>query len=446
MKILKALLMFSIFFWIYTFITSPIYPDPAEIVFLNSTHIHFTLLSLKILKAGIFLSTAFLFQRWVNEKYGHLFSMIGLLIYFVLPWSLYFTAYSYRALFALLVVNVCLLLSIKPQFKKRMFFVLLFIFVILFSKTYLIDQFKSQDTIITQIRPASVRQEITEEVNTQFLSVKQQYLTPRLLRKYIFNYPAIVYTKLSQKAISYFDFEQLLTPLDSYSITSQSGLLPKGNWFTFYIYLIPILIFGVSKIVKMKSFLFIFLFSYLYYIFASKREFLLNQTFLYPFICLAVVFGISFALREKRSVYLKAIFTICLLLTITQYLNVFNTFKYRQRDIRYTHGYAYFTISEFVKNYSAEFSIVHITDRLGPSRQAMDFYLPRTLSTEIEYSVFNRDTIDKQKLYIGLSGEFERTTEKNIKVQDEIVVLDKVKLWDAPVTDYGEQIWVGYIN
>ena len=98
---------------------------------------------------------------------------------------------------------------------------------------------------ISKINFTSLASEINERQKIDFLATNKTYILPTLIRKIAYNKPTLFIDKLIKHFISFFDFERMASPLESYEIIRLSGYSPKGNYPLFYIWEIPLMFYGV---------------------------------------------------------------------------------------------------------------------------------------------------------------------------------------------------------
>jgi len=114
----------------------------------------------------------------------------------------------------------------------------------------------------------------------------------------------------------------------------------------------------------------------------------------------------------------------------------------KQNIFRYTHGYVYYLNSLAYKKYSGDFDNFVISNRYGDSQKAFSFYT-KGANNNASFKQFNNDEMEYDTIYIGLSEEFETTGKKGgNRVNFEL--MEKYPLWDPPVSEYGNELWVGY--
>jgi len=239
---IRSLCLASVIGWVVLLFATPIYPDISEIniyqnvLFLSTS----SLFVIKILKAVVFMSAVIIFYKWAKKIFNKQLALFATFIFITLPWNLYL--FSFHPISSVILLFSLIILHMKLS-KPKILIIFFTLAMLSFGqiKTAVLDS----NAFVNEIRPEKITSEIGIETKTQFLSMNRTFLINKYPRKIMFNYPTIVLLKLFDKTVSYFDFEQWASPLDSYAIILRSKLLPKGNFPLIYHWQIPVLFAGV---------------------------------------------------------------------------------------------------------------------------------------------------------------------------------------------------------
>ena len=351
-----------------------------------------------------------------------------------------------------------------------MFFVLAFLYA---NKVFVNKTFEK--SFAYQFLPKNLAFEINERQKIDFLAVNKEFVLPSLFRKFTYNKPSLAFSKVFSHAISFMDFEQFVSPFDSYEIIRLSGLTPKGNPKLGYIWEVPLIAYGIylfverRKVLHKKEILIFFASAFIPYLFFEKK--FLSQT---AFIVIPVLLLFEFLAIQKlivkisqiKRVYLKKlifalILLIALLGTVFHHYSFFN----KSGNSQTVHSFLFREISRWLTENKNENDKIVLTSRFGPTHLMSAFYLqsdPKAFWPEYlksgEEKILDNITIknfelgetkfEADTIYIGLIGEFvkrgKNTEQKNVPPSFKLI--EKIVAEDETVFEYGKEIWIGYFN
>ena len=448
----------------------------AQVFLIITSTVFFTKLTLEMLK---------------KYSLSNLFGYLSLLIFSLMPWGLHLGTFDLKTHLALTLFIITSYFYIKQNTKptfislllltfssfsglifgnlfsvylsvknsKYRFFTTLLVFlsimVILSNKVYLKNIYEK--TFLYEITPQVVSKEITDSIMNAHLGSNKEIIIPTLIQKIALNKYVVILSKTFNKSISLFDFEHWASPLSSYAILTRSGILPKGSWPAISILQIPLLAAGLYFTIKKKLhspaiFILAIVSSILAFTIFSKRELLSNGVlFLVP-----IVYLTSFCLINIKQ---KSIFYLVILILITSFLGKTKFFYTFQNDFRYTHGYFYKEIADFIDESSSNYEQIVVTDRFGPTFLAASYYID--IPPERYWSQFTHSDKAYENLlfksfdttsnfqtgtvYLGLMGEFiGKINEENYNYDkpEDFEFIKEIRGWNAPVTNFGNKLWI----
>ena len=233
--------------------------------------------------------------------------------------------------------------------------------------------------------------------------------------------------------------------------------MPKGSWPAISILQIPLLAAGLYLTIKRKLhspaiLILAIVSSILALTIFSKRELLSNGVlFLVP-----IVYLTSFCLINIKQ---KSIFYLVILILITSFLGKTKFFYTFQNDFRYTHGYFYKEITDFINESGSNYEQIVVTDRFGPTFLAVSYYLDippekywgqytqdESAYKNMSFDSFAKDSeFENNTVYIGLMGDFlgkVRGNSADYTLPKYFEKIKTIKGWDAPVTEHGDELWI----
>lgn len=432
--------------------TSP----PIEIweAIIASKILFLTPLNLRLLGLFIFFVSALTFGVIVKnalklKKQSRLIIFISFLVFFLSPWENAISTFY-------IVQNLLILLSLLAAyfFPKKILLVLtvLVIITVIYLKGIYSDYFFAGG-----FSPKNLSSEINEKQNLIYLSVNKKFMLPNYVRKAVYNKPLFAIDKVVSHAISFFDFEQLSFPFDSYAITRLSGLSPKGNLPIFFAWEIPLIVYGAYQIIKQKTnfnrskFFVLLCISFVPFMLFEKKIMLQSSFLLLPSFAFIEIVGVYTIFSKYNN--LKKFKVICFLgLFIVLYFltGYFRLFYFNYLSYQTSHPSLFKEISLYIsENNDAEKNYV-VTTRFGPTDLMVSYYLNRKLPKNISFRSFNlKDEVpQKNTYYIGLAGEFvgtgkdldQRPLPKNIKL------VRTIEADEETVFNYGKDLWITYIE
>ncbi|MEK6819100.1 MAG: hypothetical protein AABY10_04170, partial [Nanoarchaeota archaeon] len=381
------------------------------------------ILAFKIAQAVILCLSVLIFfkiSNLISTKYNmpQLFTPAALYFFLLSPWSLFVLTYDLPASLTLLffMLSVYLIfMETKPIYlflallllsfsswpglitgifiafftyykhiissRQILALSIILILMLILNRNYIFNTFSN--SFLKQLTPSALGTQINNRQRIDYLAVNQQFLLPGLLRKYIYNKPTYFANEIISKTISYIDFDQWASVLDSYALVSKSGLPPKGNWQIFYGWQIPLLLFGIYAITKrgVKLPLIVFLpivSGILTYLLFEKRDIVTTQILALPVSIYMSVLGVIIILKKavwKKKVIKLAGVTILIILTTSSVVQTYLLFYPKISEHRYTHSYFYDRIAYSIKKYKNQYNSIIATDRLGPTFLTTAFYL-----------------------------------------------------------------------
>jgi hypothetical protein len=332
-----------------------------------------------------------------------------------------------------------------------------------------------QETMISELMPQKLAQEINERQKVDFLSSNKQFILPSSVRKFIYNKPALATNKLIQKFISIFDFEQLTFPLISYDILKLSGLLPKGRLPLLYLWDIIFLFTGLFLYLRNKKSAIVLLATLMLFLPAvllSKREVIISLSIILPFVLWLEYISFSETIHVLNKVPKKTRFVITIsgLIFIVLFPIKRGQFLYKNISAYQRSDILLFReISSWLSKNRQSFDKVVITDRFGPTALMTTFYLQLNpddywIGNTTENKKTNQITIDNMNFrqinfpdedksrniaYIGFPGEFTKpggNPEEGV-LPNNAYLIKKIESPDELVYQYGKNIWiVGFKN
>ena len=262
-------------------------------------------------RISLFGLCTFLFYK-ISKIIINKYALLSSLLFIISPWILFTSSYDIQSLFSLTLfllftffyfkpvknnyilyifvvllsgsswqgfffAAIFLLIKFIKQPNRVLFFLLFLIFFInLINRDFVKTSFQS--SFLSEIAPQRLSQEINERQKIDFVSTNKKLILPSAVRKLIYNKPFLIFEKISLKFISFFDFEQFASPLDSYALITKSGIPPKNNFPLIYIWELPFLIYGIFVLVKKKMKPNSFFYSYIFFLHQATPP---SRAFLY---------------------------------------------------------------------------------------------------------------------------------------------------------------------
>ena len=389
-------------------VTPPI--DPSEVTFIGP-------LALRILGLTLLLINSFLFSKLFQKK------LIPCLILLINPWSVYLhTFFTFQSLF----ITAAIIL-IKKGNK------LLLLLLALLTFVYLQKTLPKDYLFLPKLKPANLAFEINERQKIDFLATGKTFILPPVIRKITYNKPMLALDKILRHFVSFIDFEQMTAPLESYEIVKLSGLSPKGNFPMFFIWEVPLIIYGIFINKKLLPFIVILLIP----IFAAEKK-LFTQTAL-----LTLPVFLYWEIQVLEKIKPKHLLMVTAILFIVFVIHYYITFYTKPLMYKSPENYYYQEIAKWV-NKNEDKKII-VTTMFGPTEKMTKYYLSE-IPSNVSFQPFdlNKELPQKNTYYIGLPGQFLRHG-KNLTADRSLVpVIEIIKGEDELVFEYGENLWIGY--
>ncbi|HEX6977560.1 MAG TPA: hypothetical protein VF185_04405 [Patescibacteria group bacterium] len=422
------------------FITPPV--ELQEIQLLNLFHLALTPLALRligiifrVLGSLLFSLVAFYFVK--PNKHKNLFLAATGLMFFLSPWE------SLISTFYLVQSILIFLLLVVLKFKKR----ILLIPLLLISIFFLYKTYAPTYLFTNKLSSSNLLIEINDRQKADYLIEGRKFVIPRPIRGVIYNKQFLAGNKILNQFISFFDFEHLVSPLDSYELIRLSGISPKGNLPLFYLWDIPLVIYGVYLLTKenknnKKYVIFLFFISLIPYMIFEKK--LLPQTAFLTLIPILLIepLAIYKIIKLKNKIPLLLV-SLLFALSIFSY---YTTFYFSPQTYQKPESYLYEEISKWLYNNYDPSKTYIITNKFGPTDKMVSFYLQKTYSN-VNFEEFDLSEKIPQKntYYVGLEGEFVGHG-KNLEqrtLPEHLNIVDKITGQEEPVFEYGKEIWIG---
>ena len=410
---------------------------PMEISEIEIAKILFNIppLFYRILGFIILVSSSFLFalisSRIIQLK-SRLIFIISFLLFFLSPWQNLIS--TFLPIQNVLIFIFLLIIYFRPKFKTITLIILILISLLYFSST------EKDYLFINSLKPSRLGFEINERQKIDFLAVNKKFILPALFRKITYNKPVLAFNKIIGHFVSFFDFDYWASPVDSYAIIRLSGYSPKGNIPLFFLWEIPLIIFGIFLIKDKKKALVIFLIALIpYFVFETKvlpkTAFLVSPVFLF-----LEVYAISKI--KLRGFWLNLLTLIIISFSLfTYYKFFFSEFKvYQTPQPLYLKE-----ISFWIKENQNKYQNFVVSPLFGPIEKGLPYYLGRN-NLNIKFNTFDlkKNYPEPNTIYIGLVGEFVgrgKNIEKGEPVNG-VNILERLKSNEEIVFEYGKEIWI----
>ncbi len=362
----------------------------------------------------------------------------------------------------LIFSSTFLLFSNRRLRKFSLIGLILLICLLYLNKTF-VRQFL-ETSFLNHLRPERLAFEINERQRIDFLAVERKFILPYGLRKLTYNKPALALNKVVSQAVSFFDFEQFASPLDSYQIIRLSGLVPKGNPILGYIWEIPLVISGLylllrnKKMAKEKVLLLLFCSGFASFLLFEKKLMVQSAFILLPLILILETLAIF------NFVFKKPILSLLFPLFLLGIINYHYRFFYQPQNYLTSHPFLFREIGYWLKENKTDKDII-ITTRFGSTHLMTAFYLeinpnlfwPEYLNNKEEktfdhlhFKTFqvSQDRLEAKTVYIGLIGEFVKPGKylEQRKQPNFFHLIKTISAEDETVFNYGNSIWIGYFN
>ena len=298
-------------------------------------------------------------------------------------------------------------------------------------------------SFLMTLKPANLAFEMNESQRINFLSVERKFILPYPVRLFVYNEPGLALAKIVSQFTSFFDIEQLTAPDKTYEIVKLSGISPKGNLMLFYIWEIPLIIYGIFKLREKDYIAKLFLISIIPFLFFEKK--LLAQTAfltIVPILTLEAI-GISELIKKTN----KKLIATGLLIAVVSVFGFYKTLLTKPLSYQSPQPYLFREIARWiVKNYDPNKNYV-VTTKFGPTEIMTPYYLGRNYQNlTFESFDLRQESPRANTVYLGLAGEFVKPSRNLDKIDPPgaIEILGKIEGEDEPVFEYGKNIWIGY--
>ncbi len=403
-------------------ITPPI--DLSEVLLLESLGINIEPFALRLSGIILLLLNSYLFSKLFKK------TVIPFLIFFINPWTVYLhTFFTFQSLF----LTAALVIVRK---NKKLLFLLLSLAVFAYLQNYIPKNF----LFISKLTPANLATEINERQKIDFLATNKTYILPAVVRKITYNKPVLAFDKILRHFVSFFDFEQLASPSESYAITRLSGLSPKGNFPLLFVWEIPLIIYGLLLNKKHLPFFAIALIP----IFVAEKKLFPQTAFLtIPFLLYWETAALEKLLTLKNLRPALGLLAVFAAFEIFGYYKAFYTEPLKFKG---SESFFYMQIADWIGK-NREKRIV-VTTLFGPTNKMTKYYLGEIPST-VSFQNFDltKEDISQNIYYIGLPGQFVKKgkdLEKKEKDGSRIPIVEKIYGEDELIFEYGENLWIGY--
>jgi hypothetical protein len=336
---------------------------------------------------------------------------------------------------------------------------------ILINKNYLLSKL-NQGSLFTKISLTKLSHDIDERQRIDYLSSNKNFILPSLVRKFTYNKLSLATDRVIRKSISLLDFEQLASPIESYDIIKLSGILPKGNLPLYYVWELPLIVYGVFQLFKKNRnlklwFAAVLISSLVPVIIFEKNDFSQYGIFLHASVFILTLLGLKEITKGMNNFKLvfKSIFFVFIFLVIISYLNFLNLVYKKQSNYLKPNTLQYQQIANWVdKNIDNDQEVV-ITNRFGPTQLAIPTYL--NLSFDNYWDDYDQAQMTNQNLtflsfdllsqvpkngivYIGFPGEFVGVSKHHdiSMLPASYELLGVLKSSDESVYQFGKDLWV----
>lgn len=401
----------------------------------------------------------------VKSKTNPIVTPVLLLILALTTWPGFIFS-GFLLITAFLKKTVSVAINIDRQ-KVILLLTILLIFLAL-NRNFVTASLRS--SFLSKVSPSALGTEIDDRQRIDFLSVNQKFLLPAVIRKVIYNKPAIAMNKILSHIVEFFDFEMLAFPLSSYELLRLSGLSPQGNLPLVWIWEIPLIIIGVFVVAgrkfavrsRKRNIYFLTVIGFIPALFFEKKFFALTGFIALPSLVFLEIATIYTMLKNKLLLKLP-IAVVFLLLTgfvSLAAISHYRMFFYQELRYQSPHAFIFKKVAETIKE-TPRYKTIVATTRLGPTHLMSAFYLgwkpsqfwPVYLNKSEEKIInnvvfrpiqFPEEKPEEGKVYIGLIGEFVEPG-RDLEKHDLPIGLKLIKDIPVPeetVFEYGRRLWV----
>lgn len=337
--------------------------------------------------------------------------------------------------------------------------------IILVNKDYM--QFRlNKGSLFTKISLSKLSQDIDERQRIDYLSSNKNFILPSLVRKFTYNKLSLATDRVIRKSISLLDFEQLASPIESYDIIKLSGILPKGNLPLYYVWELPLIVYGVFQLFKKNRnlklwFAAVLISSLIPAIIFEKSDFSQYGIFNHTSLFILTTYGLKKITKRLKNFKLafKFVFYVFIFLVIISYLNFLNLVYKKQTNYLRPNTLQYQQISNWVEKNTNNDQEIVVTNRFGPTQLAVPVYLDfsfdnywddydQALMTHQKLTFTNFDLQSQSPkngiVYIGFPGEFVGASKHHdiSMLPASYELLGVLKSSDESVYQFGKDLWV----